>query len=356
VPKLALLLVVTGLGFFATRAVAGYERRQQHVDAAVWRDRGRAALEGGRPADAVAAFRRALAKDRLNQAYALELATALTSDGNLPAAEQVLLAERQRSPENPEINLQLARLEARRGADDAAVRYFRSALYAPWPDAGAPLQVRLELSEFLLAHNRQTAAASELIAALSQSEAADVDARKRIAQLLQRAGDPARALRTFEEVLERAPGDGAALAGAGLAAFALGRYADAARYLRGAPSGPEVDDTRDVTEQVIAGDPLGARLSLAERRRRAAADLDVVSASLQACRETNPGAAAETLDSSIDAVRDARAGIERADRDRIEDIVVAIGTAEQELSRVCGAPAAADRALIIVARLHAERP
>jgi tetratricopeptide (TPR) repeat protein len=357
VPKLILLLVLTSLGFAGTRAIAGYARSQQLRDAASWRDRGQAALTQGQSDDAVAALRRAVAKDRGNRGYAVELASALAGDGNLQGAEQVLLDLRDQAPEDPELNLQLARLEVRRDAVDAALRYYRSALYAPWPDPAAPLQVRIELSEFLLDQQRSAAALSELIAALSQAPADAIGDRKRIAALLLRADDAGRALRTFEEVLDRAPQDGAAAAGAGSAAFALGRYALALQYFREAPPDAALADMRDVAARVVNGDPLATRLGRAERRRRITAILDGVTARLDTCRAGHgggeTGAAVTPLAAALTS---ARGSLASADRDSIEDTLAAAAAAERALMRVCGADSPADRALLIIAALHGGAP
>src|SRR6188474_1345492 len=66
-----------------------------------------------------------------------------------------------------------------------------------------------------------------------------------LASRFARAGDRRNALTQFQSALRRAPGDLRALTGAGEAAFELGQYQLARRYLRGIPGG----DTRLVEKR-----------------------------------------------------------------------------------------------------------
>ena len=81
------------------------------------------------------------------------------------AARQVLLDLRERKPEDSETNLQLARLEARRGDRTAVGRYYQTAIVALWKTDQRPAQhqVRGEFIEFLLKHDERDRALSELL-------------------------------------------------------------------------------------------------------------------------------------------------------------------------------------------------
>ena len=124
-PRLVLLCAVTATAFAGTRWFAAHERARQLSDAAQWRTRGERAVAAGQVEDAIADFRHAMAKDRMNLASSLALAGALVTSGQLDEAEQVLIQVRERSPENIPANVLLARVAVRRGDSTSAMAYFR---------------------------------------------------------------------------------------------------------------------------------------------------------------------------------------------------------------------------------------
>jgi tetratricopeptide (TPR) repeat protein len=100
-------------------------------DAVEWYRRGLGQLDAGHAEDAIDSFRRATVKYRDEKRYALALARALASTRQYEAARRALLALREAAPEDPDINLQLARLAADRQDVTEAIRYYHHALYAP---------------------------------------------------------------------------------------------------------------------------------------------------------------------------------------------------------------------------------
>lgn len=119
-----LVLAVAGVvGLLLTRAAAQSNRRMHHDDAVRWYAEAERSVTASRPGDAVAALRHAVAIDRDNVVYRLALASALAASGADESARQVLVSLRQLTPEDPEINLQLARLESRRNDLTATVQY-----------------------------------------------------------------------------------------------------------------------------------------------------------------------------------------------------------------------------------------
>src|SRR5436305_1376868 len=76
--------------------------------------RGQYALREGRIDESIDSFRRATVKNRVDQRYVLALAHGLELKGDTEGARAVLLALRESAPEDPDINLQLARLAAAR--------------------------------------------------------------------------------------------------------------------------------------------------------------------------------------------------------------------------------------------------
>ncbi|HXW05793.1 MAG TPA: tetratricopeptide repeat protein, partial [Vicinamibacterales bacterium] len=260
--QLAVLVVIAGVAFALTQTVAQSNRELRLRDAGRWYDRAARELQAGRPAGATAALRRAVATNPENHQYQLELARALADSGQDAQALQVLLRLRDRHPEDADVNLELARLESRAGDQAAAVRYYEHTLAALWSDSvlDSRQRVRMELVEFLLRHRQRGRALAELLV-LSPTLPDDANTRTKTGRLFLEAGDPRRALEQFLAALGADPGDGAALAGAGEAAFEQGNYARAREYFARVP---EPDDRivalRTIADLVLARDPLAPRL------------------------------------------------------------------------------------------------
>jgi tetratricopeptide (TPR) repeat protein len=125
----ALTIVAVGAFVIAHSAAAASQSRRQQ-DAAEWYRRGTQARTAGRLNAAVDAFQNATAIDRDRTDYRLALASALSAARRDNSARQVLLRVRELTPEDPEVNEQLARLESRSGNVEEAVRYYQAALYA----------------------------------------------------------------------------------------------------------------------------------------------------------------------------------------------------------------------------------
>ena len=135
------------------------------------------------------------------------------------AARQILLGLREANPEDAEINLRLARLHARGDDLAGAVRYYQNALSGVWTAAGsARREVRIELIQYLLAHDQRGRALAELLV-LTANLSDDAAAQTEAGQLYLKAGEPRRALDHFQRALERDPRHPEAVTGAGEAAF-----------------------------------------------------------------------------------------------------------------------------------------
>jgi tetratricopeptide (TPR) repeat protein len=352
IPKLILLVALTSAAFVATRALAAHERSQDLSDALAWHNRGRDALARGRREEAIEAFGRASAKNRDDRTYALDLAGALGGADQIDAAARVLEQLRTRIPEDPDVNLQLARIASRRGDVPAAARYYRTAFYAPWPDPRGRLAVRLELSEFLLGQRLAAQALPELIAAATDAPD-DPAVRIRIADLLVRAGDPRRALALYQSVLSHDAASLHALAGAGRAAFDLGQYDSAFKYFEAAPDDPAIRERRSLAAIIVRRDPLAARLSAKERRRRAADNLSFVRTRLEMCLASQSPHDTAAVTAALEDVVSAATLPPSADRDVLEDGLALAGRAERTLAAHCGSLDLTDRALSLVADRYA---
>ena len=282
---LVLLSIVALVGYGVTLAMARSEHDTSRRDAAAWFQIGERQLDEGRVDDALRSLRRASTIDRGERRYAVALGRALAAAGRPGQAERILRPLRLQAPGDPEINLELARIAAARGAVDDAVHFFHSALFGVWPDesAAARTRIRLELSGVLLRHGRTEAALGEL-AALGTTMPDTVANHVAAARLLAAAGDADRALTAFRRALRLDPEHQDALAGAGEAAFALGRYVEARRLLAqlDMPS-PQLAARRDIAALIISSNPLAPRLSTAQRRRRLAAALDRAQTRVRDC-------------------------------------------------------------------------
>jgi tetratricopeptide (TPR) repeat protein len=356
-PKLTVLaLCVTG-AFFVTRAVALRHRAEQVADAAAWYRRGTVSLRNGEAEAAVAAFRRAVTARRDSIVYATAYAQALGDAGQIEAAGNALERVRLTAPGDAYVNLALARLDTRRGLTDEAIRLYRNALYAPWPDERERLDVRLELASLLIDQGRPADAAAELVAATAAGPM-DFEALQAIGALLLRAGEPVRALDVYRAALDQAPADQRALAGAAEAALRLGQYAAAREYYRQIPADDEgTREGRTVADAVLTRDPLAPRLALAERRRRLAANVAAVLERLESCAATaDRPDRVEALTRTQERLSTGARAATRADRDEIEDQVAQTAAAESLIDEVCGAPPPLHRALAAIAARHGLAP
>ena len=354
--KLSALIVLAVALFAATWRVAASNHDTRLRDAAEWYRRGEQAIAAGRTDEAIDALRRATARDRDERRYGLAFAQALTVKRDDDAARAVLLTLRESSPEDAAVNLQLARLAAARADLTEAPRYYHSALYAPWPleQAGARRQVRTELVQFLLTHGQQSRALAELLA-LSADLPDEATPRLEAARLFTDAGDSAHALDQCQRALHAAPEDQAAIACAGKAAFALGDYILADRYLRRLPVDSGEVLMRDVVGLVVSNDPLASRIGAAERRRRLVDNVAYVRQRLVACEATSSTRAPDVVSNLQDEARSFEQQLTRSrtlEQDTVERGLDLIDREERELARSCGAQTARDQALTLIGRRH----
>lgn len=164
---LLIVLAVAALGVFQlTRIVAAREQRATARDAAAWYDIGLRQLQQGQVAAAVTSLRHAITRDRENRTYGTALARALVAAGRGDDARLALLDLREAAPEDPPINVELARLAASREDMTEAARYYRSALYGRWDADRSDARVRLhvEFIRLLLDHHQAARALAELLA------------------------------------------------------------------------------------------------------------------------------------------------------------------------------------------------
>ena len=335
--QLVALLVCTSLAFVGTRAAAVHAHTVALRDAAEWNRRGLAALAGGDTTAAIESLRHATQRDRRNQTYALRLADALAMNGERDAAERIVRALREASPEDAAINLQLARLLAARGDQDA-VHYYHIATYSPSVGAATPQAIRVELIRFLLDHGDRARAADELVAARANAEDT-ADAHVTLGDLFARAGEWKQAGSEFERALTVDSHSEPALEGAGTAAYETGDYAGAVKWLsRATAATGEVAQRRDVARLVLADDPLRPRLSREVRRERLQSLVERFNSRLLACAPGEQPIATPPRTP--------------LDQEAIEDVLAVVAQTERRIRSRCPLQDNRDLALSLLVARH----
>jgi tetratricopeptide (TPR) repeat protein len=354
---LVVLSAMVVAGFLLTRAAAGVNRRLRLGDAVAWYDAGERQLAGGQTETAIQSLRRAAAINRDNRRYRLALAAALAADRQDESARQVLLGVRESTPEDPEVNVQLARLEARRDDMTGTVQYYQNALHGSWKiDQGdARRQVRVELIGYLLAHDQRKHALSELLV-LESNLPDDARLQTEAGQLFLDAGEPRRGLERFQQVLRSDPKNEAALSGAGEAAFEASDYTSAQRFFRAVTSpSSRVSELRAITDLVLTRDPLRPGLSGQQRQERVMSGLRRALEALEDCIAKQPASASafESLRTEATALQPELEPRElRRKPETIDSALNLIYRIEQQSVAACGKGSPFDRALLLIARRH----
>ena len=355
--KLAVLIALAIAAFFVTRAIAASNRSTAERDASEWYARGERALADGDSPRAVEAFRHASVIKRGDRQYTLALARALVVTHEDDAAERALLGLRESIPEDPDVNLELARLATTRGDTNAALRYYHYALYALWPaeQTDGRRGVRLELIRFLMATNQSSRAESELVA-LASDLPNTLARHLEVGDLFLAVGDNPRALDQFEQALGLARQDETALAGAGRAAFGTGDYERAQRYLRDLPNpSGELRDMRALVDLVVGADPLAARIGSSARWQRLTEALAHLTQRLEACSARSgdiPAPVLLPLAEETAAFTNGLAHDHALESDTIENGLELVNRGEQAVTSACPPADTLDRALMLIAARH----
>ena len=334
--------------------------------ALAWLREGKEQVRAGNLEKAVEAFRKAVSNDRDNREYALALADSLAATGHNQEARQALLRLRESSPENAEINLYLARLAAKRGDATEAVRYYHNALYGLWTGSQTDQEqrkVRVELIHFLLDRQERSGALSEVLILGAEIPEGDAAGQTETGQLFLKAGDAQHAVKHFARAIALNRNNTAALAGAGNAAFQLGDYVLAIRYLEVALaqglSSESALQLLTVTKMVLSNDPLAPHLTREERNRRVVVDFDQSLRRLQSCLNQQSGKKDSTSSGLEPLKADALATQSklqprnlRRDPELLRAGMELIYKIEEATNASCGEPAGLDRALLLIGRKH----
>lgn len=354
-------VVIAVLFFISTIAVHAYYGKLSQLSRD-WAREGDRELAGGNAQRAIQEYRDALAYDGKNTTYQLHLAQALSQVGETDEARAYLLHLWTEAPGDGVVNLELARLSARAGAVDEALRYFHDAIYGVWdldPEQRRR-EARLELIGMLLRQNRKNQADAELISLLALPPRR-ADAYAQAGDLFLQAGDPSRALEEFRRALRLSPAYEDALRGAGEAAFELQQLGLAQEYLSKAEAekrgNSEAQSMLATIKMVHQMDPFGFRLSQRERTARVRTDFQTAMQRLQTCISQKPAAAgiqAQLAAGQGIAVQIARPSYLRG-ADAIDSTMNFVFETESLADKSCGAPQAADSALELIGRMRESR-
>jgi tetratricopeptide (TPR) repeat protein len=366
---IASLLVLAILGFWGVNHLVVRFREQEKALARRLFRLGQNQVASGRPEQAIDNFRAALAYDRSNFQYQLSLARALRDTGRVSEAHAYLLTLWERTPEDSTVNLALARLAVRENSVEDALRFYHNAIYGAWPADGDSRRrdAQFELVDFLLKSHALPQAQAELIT-LSPSSPNDAKFHLRLGQLFVRVQDDEHALAQFQQVLRLSRENVDALAGAGEAAYHLGRYRSAAGYLE--TSSRASADTRGAellknTEMILQNDPYARRISNAERLRRVRDAFQQAGTRIDSCGTsagtgpTSPAQASDlvSLKSRWAEMKPKVARLRPTEMETYDAAMDVVFQIEQATATHCGAPNGLDQALLTLAqdRTGAER-
>jgi tetratricopeptide (TPR) repeat protein len=264
-----------------------------------WSARGAQAMKAGHPQQAITALRTALGYAPDTRQYELLLAQALGEAGHLDESYNYFMGLWETQPGDGFINLELARLAARRGDVTAAVEFYRASIYGTWEGDGVARrsEVRLELARYLIQRGQYAPARVELLIAggnVAGTEHFDAT----VAELLVDAQDPADARNYYAKALAAAPNNPDLLERAGRLAYASADYETARRLLSRAiaaraqaklPAEPGLDALRADAARLLELAP-SPDLPVGEAAGRVLLDSGIAKRRLETCVAQYDGA------------------------------------------------------------------
>jgi tetratricopeptide (TPR) repeat protein len=362
---LALLSALAVIFFVAVTALSHLYQAQQEFLGNRWFMRGTTDLKQRHFDAAVTEFRSALLYSRDSYAYQLNLAESLIGLKRTGEAYAYFINLWDREPENGLVNLELARIAAQKGETEPALRYYHNAIYATWPgdEQVQRRETRLELIGYLLNINAKAHAQAELIALAANLED-DPSQQARVGDLFVQTQDYEHALAEYRLSLKAQPHDPAALAGAGLAAFQLGRYNIAERYLQAAvsanPNDAQSAARLKTAALIMQMDPFQRQISVAQRDRIVLEAFAAAGQRLESCSAAGAAKGPATIPVAQPALSEEWAKMKpqitepglRRDPDLVNTAMELVFSIERQTSNACGAASETDAALLLIAKLH----
>lgn len=205
-----LLAILAGIAFVAIDAVlAATERRETAAEAARLSREGLRLASAGKYDAAIESLRAAIANQRDNMQYRLELGRALRSAGHLQEAESTLEDLLKTNAMDGAANLAIARVFVKENDFESAAFYYHRAIYGQWKGseaAASRIRVRFELTDLLAQKGRKSDLLAELLP-LQNDAPADSFTQQKLANLFLTAGSPVRAAAILREQARIHPGD-----------------------------------------------------------------------------------------------------------------------------------------------------
>ncbi len=336
-----------------------------------WSERGREAMQDGKPDEAIVSLRTALSYAPGERAYELLLAQALGEAGHTEESYNYFMGLWETEPGDGFTNLELARLAAKKNDPRTAVNYYRASLYGTWEGDGVVKRsaVRLELARYLIAIHNLPAARLELLVAGGNTPD-DPDRDMTLGGLLLQVGDPENASSFYRKALAFRPGDVAALEAAGRVAYQSGDFTTAhqllGRALKTQHAGPRSELTQDQPDAISAMDANAARvleltpsqdLPLRERVARILTIRAIAEKRFEACTaEVNPapGSPLAQLGARWELPVTRNGLMQEPDR---QDAVLQLAyETERETAKVCAPATGDDAAVALMAKFATPVP
>lgn len=265
-------LVFLGL-FFADGALARLERVEIQREASNEYSEGMRLLGAGKAREAAERFQRAYSIERSNRAYLIGYARSLMESARPEEAAELLRLALNRSSNDGESNLLMARIMAKGGKTAEADAFYHRAVYGTWPENGEArvLETRLELAEYLAGHGSSRGLLAELLI-LQDESANDPALGRKVAGLLLASGSASRSAALYRELLTREPHASDLWDGLGRAELESGDYRNATTaFLRVIRSDPLFDGAARrlrLSSELSRLDPTPRTLGSWEKYRR----------------------------------------------------------------------------------------
>jgi tetratricopeptide (TPR) repeat protein len=258
------------------------------------------------------------------------------------------------------INLQLARLARRRGAQDEAIRYYRAAIFGNWEGEGVERRrdARLELANYLIDQGNLSMAQTELLIAASNAPPG-AGLEILFGDELVRASDPTDALLYYQKAIAQDPRNPAAYEKAGRLAYQMGDYLRARNWLEHAVresggTATGADGLLKNAERLLVLSPAAARTDK-DRITRLLDDKAIAKKHWDACVATlskeTPLPAAQSLSARwIQADGISTRSALAADQSNEDTLTGLINESEMLAADLCGAPTGDDALLLLLAK------
>ena len=361
------LILITAVLFAVTLFLFRSFTAHREELAKRWSTRGQEAILSGHPDQAIIALRTALSYSPGERSYELLLAQALGDAGHTEESYNYFLGLWETQPGDGFINLRLARLAAQKRDMQAAINYFRAAIYGTWEGDGTirRREVRLELSRYLIAQHDLSAARNELRIAGGNAPD-DMNLAMTIAQLLEQAGTPNDALTYYQKILTKEPNNQTALEAAGRLEYGFGHFEEAHRLLGQArreqeeaasqPAFPvNLQEMLDTSEKVIPLVP-SKNVPPVERVTRILKARDIARKRFESCNAQVGEANGQSspLQTLVARWTSKEASIDKnalqndpGERDSVMKLVY---DTEIQTSQICGPPTGNDALLLLLAK------